>query len=133
MRPRATYHRSAQAFSKAPKAHGQSLAVHRRHPANCVPNSLTAPGGNGPQGEPLAEGTTPRPTSENQSFQLCRFHSDAHPVTKCKDQCPHSLLAARKRGSYQWEGSNQMGPSQRTLEPCHQRPGTAFVRGQTPR
>ncbi|GFY39135.1 hypothetical protein TNIN_31371 [Trichonephila inaurata madagascariensis] len=39
--------------------------------------------------------TTPRPTSENRSFQLCCFHSDAHPVTKCKDQCPHSLLAAR--------------------------------------
>ncbi|GFY10871.1 hypothetical protein TNCV_1123931 [Trichonephila clavipes] len=52
--------------------------------------------------------TTTKPTSENRSFQFSQFHSDAHPVTECKDQCSHSLLAARKRGSYQSKGSKRI-------------------------
>ncbi|GFW92668.1 hypothetical protein TNCV_519841 [Trichonephila clavipes] len=79
--------------------------------------------------------TTTRPTSENRSFQRSGdSHSDAHAVTNCKDQCPQSLLASRKRGSYQRDQNAydlRNGCTMWTLELRYQRPGTAFVRGQT--
>ncbi|GFW22152.1 hypothetical protein TNCV_1632821 [Trichonephila clavipes] len=52
---------------------------------------------------------TPKSTSIIEAFSCSGdSHSVVHPVANCKDQCLHSLLAARKRGSYQSKESKRI-------------------------